>query len=112
MKSKYVLKNWAVVYSGNPYHAPEQLKAKLSGQVYNHPHFPDGTEIVTSSIKKADKREITTSSGNLYYIFESPSDDYLAFLRDNNLDYNPIEPIKLKQKPVEIPKNKFKTWLN
>jgi hypothetical protein len=56
------IENWAVVgLPIDPYKPPEQgVILVLKGQVYGHPKFPDGSELVTSPIMHADGRCVAT----------------------------------------------------
>jgi len=61
------IENWSVVDpEPDPYTAPEMRRSCLRGAVYNHPRFPDGEEIRTSSIMKKDEDIIITFSGTRY----------------------------------------------
>ena len=61
------LENWSCTYGYvSPYTAPEQLQQRLAGEVYDHPNFPDGDEIVTSSIIAICDGRVMTRSGSMY----------------------------------------------
>lgn len=64
--NKIRLENWAVVYSGSPYQAPELQIPRLVGNVFGHPSFEDGEMVTTSSIKRKDGECIVTNSGSYY----------------------------------------------
>lgn len=68
------MKKWRFFREGgNGYQAPETLPLKLSGAVYGHPRFTDGTIIRTSMIvnvlKSDDYLVAITKSGTRYYLF-------------------------------------------
>ena len=95
----YRLENWSVGDKGkNPYMAPELRKKYLNGEVYDNHNFKDGTNITTSSIKNVDleleSAIVTTSSGSKYRLGK-PSEEYLKWLKDNNITFNPNNPIKI-----------------
>lgn len=63
------IENWAVISPvPGPYTAPEtQGSPSLSGNVFDHPRFNDGTWVTTSFIiGKNNKDEIITNSGSSY----------------------------------------------
>ena len=60
------LENWSVVSpfeDADPYREPWQF---LSGEVYGHENYDDGTEITTSRIIEVRGRFIETSSESVY----------------------------------------------
>lgn len=64
------LENWAMNYAANPapFKAPEQAHYQLSGEVYGHPRFDDGTFVVTSRVVDVNKETeiVETYSGSEY----------------------------------------------
>lgn len=66
------LENWSVVSpQTDPYKAPELCSLVLRGNVYGHPNFEDGKEIITSTIvETTDDGKIKTYSGNVYELGE------------------------------------------
>ena len=106
--SKYVLKEWSVVRSDNPYRPPEYKK--LHGKVYGNPNFEDGGEITTSAIFTINKNEITTRSGSVYILEGEPSVEYMDWIKENNFTYNPEEPIRIINHPRK--KNSTNKLLN
>lgn len=98
---KYTLKNWSVIQTSSFYTAPEYVKNKLCGEVYGNPDFEDGQVIITSAIDSVDKLEIATKTGNVYILDGPPFKDYINWLRENDLDYDPVNPIKFKTDPIQ-----------
>lgn len=78
------LQNWAVVMTLGPYDAPEAAVARLTGEVFGHPRFSDGTVVQTSRIVSLStkERKATTKSGTSYDLGE-PSADFLRWLEQN-----------------------------
>ena len=62
------LENWAIVMrETNPFKDPGQIKLQLTGNVYDHPRFDDGTNVITSSIETINEDDkIITYSGSEY----------------------------------------------
>jgi hypothetical protein len=90
------LKNWAVVGNTDPYAAPELFGSQLNGLVYDHPsgHFLDGEPVTTSSIVKAEGRQITTRSGTVYLLDGPPAPEYVAFCKSIGRTIDEANPIK------------------
>jgi hypothetical protein len=90
----YHLHKWAVVnLYDDPYRAPEINPPCLSG-------YRDQQEkrIRTSPIDKVDGRTITTKSGSVY-ILEDMDPEYKEWLDNNNVSFDPENPIKVKVRP-------------
>jgi hypothetical protein len=87
------LLNWAVVVL-NPF-APPEVPKQVRGTVYDHPKHKDGSEICTSYVVACDKRIIETSSGTKY-LLEQPHPDYVRFMKENKIAFDPENPIKMK----------------
>jgi len=70
MSDKLRLENWSIVAgsltAASPYVPPEARLICLQGEVYNHPNFPNGTDVVTSFVRGVEGREVTTYSGSVY----------------------------------------------
>lgn len=69
-----VLKTWFVkTVTRNVFQAPELGASVLSGKVYGHPTFPDGSLISTSRIvgieDMGDHKDVITKSGSRYSVF-------------------------------------------
>lgn len=69
------IEDWHV--SGNPYAAPEVRTLHLSGKIYGHQDFPNGSNVSTSAIDGSENGLIKTKSGSLYEI-GSVNPDYEA----------------------------------
>lgn len=61
------LENWAITFTQqDPFKAPEQAATQLTGEVYGHPRFDDGTFVVTSKIVGTQDEIVKTYSGSEY----------------------------------------------
>lgn len=90
----YKLQNWSLnMDDSNPYQAPEARRINLYGYVYGHPRFTDGYFVKVSTLQKAEGRFITTR--NSVYKLGKILPSYRTYLKDNNIDYNPQQPITL-----------------
>jgi hypothetical protein len=89
---KYNLYRWSVsaIYD-NPYAAPEAGFACLVGHRNN-----EERRVRTSAIVSVKGREVTTFSGSVY-ILQDIDQNYRKFLEENNLEYDPEDPIKLRK---------------
>lgn len=93
-----IIKNWSVVGQG-PFGF-----GRLAGEVYDHPRFYDGADVLTSFIVSAEGKNVTTRSGT-YYQLETPCEEYLDSLFHRGLKYDPEQPVK--QKSVEASSQQF-----
>jgi hypothetical protein len=84
----YHLHRWSVV--GSAWVAPEAQTIRLSGF-----RNQEERKVVTSAVDKIDGRTITTASGSVY-ILEDIDPDYLNWMVDNNIKYDPDNPIKVR----------------
>jgi hypothetical protein len=77
------IQNWAMVFSGNDYTAPEVQTQIIQGDVYGNPNFPDGTFIHTSIIIQMDikRRYVITRSGSKYYLGRMKP-EYAKYVRE------------------------------
>lgn len=91
MAETYFLHNWSMRYRhDNPYLAPELNPVCLVG-------FRDDEvkRIITSPIVAIDRKRITTKSGSIYILGDIDL-EYLDWMKENNLPYDPENPIKIK----------------
>jgi len=91
--------DWSVVGRRTPYMAPECMTSHLQGNVYNHPS-PDvsnGDFVTTSNMVDSSGVVVTTSSGTKY-ILGTVNDDYLKYIKDSGLKFDPLNPVKGKVK--------------
>ena len=87
----YHLHKWSVCMDPNdPYSAPEVSYKCLIGY-----RGDEELPVRTSYISKINGREITTASGSVY-ILEDISPDYLNWMKDMGIVYNPESPVKFK----------------
>lgn len=93
------LKNWSVIADpNNPYMAPELKSTHLQGEVYSHPNLRhhDGKRITTSKIvKKLEPLVYETNSGTVYML-DTVDPAYENWCKENNIELNLEDPIKMK----------------
>jgi hypothetical protein len=92
------IENWAVVFSSNSqYTPPDQRQRSLYGNVYGHPSFEEGFAVTTSSIvggsRKTQEGHVVSTASREYLLGE-PSESYLAWLKEEGIDFDPEQPIK------------------
>lgn len=82
-KTTMKIQNWAMVFNGNQYTAPETQSQSIVGNVYGHPTRPDGDSIRTSHIVEINmkKRYVKTHSGSKYYLGRMEP-EYAKYLRE------------------------------
>lgn len=81
MKKEALMKNWSLTAANvNPYKAPELISAKLRGDVYGHPKFPDGTPVITSTI-------LDVVNCGTYIIIETRNTNYKVFAENVDPEY-------------------------
>jgi hypothetical protein len=93
------LENWRCVYRGDVYTPPELQAVCLVGQVYGHRNshrHPDGKEVCTSYIVKAERRVVTTASGSVYHLGKIDP-EYRKYLAKERPDWDYRNPITLKK---------------
>lgn len=88
-----IINDWAV--TKDPYQAPEVAGIHLNGRVMNHPNHSVGHVITTSRVVDAKGRYVWTKSGTLYRLGRV-NEKYRKFMRDNGIEYNAKNPIKVK----------------
>lgn len=97
---KYLLRHWSVISpEGDPYTPPEHAPLPTL-QGFRRLEGQDQSEeqaVVTSSIVACSGKDIRTYSGSTYTL-EEPSPDYLSWMKDHNLTYDPVNPVKFKTK--------------
>jgi hypothetical protein len=103
------LNNWSVVGDNDPYRAPELRCARLHGIVDDHPRLGKNTEISTSSIMTAEGLIVITKSGSVYEL-GTVDPKYLEYLKENNINFNPEQPITMRKTKMWRIKYFFK-WL-
>ncbi len=65
------LENWAKIANPeSPFQAPEMWIPQLTGDVYGHPRFEDGTGVTTSRIMGKRDGKVITYSGLEYELGE------------------------------------------
>jgi len=94
--NEVIIQNWRVVMGGDAYTPPECRTIKLNGEVYNHPSFPDGSNVTTSRIEKVEGRRVKTYSR--WYNLGDPDPEYVDWCEENGIDPPTWEnPIRFKQ---------------
>lgn len=72
MKLNYpIVKDWAFIgAASNPFVAPELIPSRLYGKIYGSEKFPDGTNVVSSSIQRMIEEQgvIIVETRNSKYI--------------------------------------------
>ena len=89
---EYHLDNWSVASMGNGFQAPEIATKCLAGT-----RLEDNRKIITSSIMSIEGHAVTTYSGNVYHL-GTIDPVYVAWMKDNNVAFDPEHPIKIKQR--------------
>ncbi len=86
----YHLHRWSVGELTSPYAAPEARLICLYG-------FRDQEEksVRTSAVVEVKGREIHTE--NSIYILEDPSPEYLSWMQENHIEYDPENPIRVRK---------------
>ena len=87
---EYKLENWSVV--ADPYQAPEIRTLHLSGDrtPENGLHNP----VTTTRVVEVSGRTVKTRSGSMYILGE-PDKEYLTWLDQNKIAFDPENPIKV-----------------
>jgi hypothetical protein len=88
---RHELTNWSLIIGDNPYQAPENNVTCLYGIRVN-----DGKIIQTSYIVSSSGREVTTYSGSVY-VLKDIDPNYLKWMSDHNIKYNPENPISWRK---------------
>ncbi len=80
------IRNWSFeAIDQDPYHAPELVEMSgkcICGEVYGHPHKPDGKRIGSSRILGAEGRLIHCESRN-YLLVGNPHPEYMKWIGEN-----------------------------
>lgn len=74
--------------------APEICPRLLQGKVYGDSEHSDGTHLVTAEVRNVKGCIATTSDGLVYRLGEVDK-GYRDFMRDNNIDFDPENPIRM-----------------
>lgn len=96
------LNNWScVTRTANPYQAPELGYLAVSGELgedhdYGHKVRKAGQKITTSKVVKSEGTQIMTNSGTIYDL-GTPDPEYLEYLAEKGIDFDPQWPIKLRE---------------
>lgn len=86
------IENWSCVGQKDPYLPPEALCISLQGNVYGHPSFMDGDEVVTTPVISAKGLNVRVASGRVY-ILGKVSDEYREWLEQNRPNWDKNNPI-------------------
>ena len=60
------LEQWALTCDNDPYKAPEAQRTLITGRVYGHPRFVDGSMVSTSPPVSLEGEILITKSGSKY----------------------------------------------
>lgn len=85
------LHNWSVTEDRDPFRAPETIAKRLMGCRDDDPRY-----VITGPIISIQGKSITTYSGSVY-ILEDINPDYLKWMEDNGIQFDPENPIKDKR---------------
>ena len=66
------------------YSAPETGFMTLSGEVYGHPNFIDGEQVITSRLKELNIQVNKAKTSYTEYTLGNPAEDFLVYLKENN----------------------------
>lgn len=90
----YKLEDWELIcYEVDGYTAPELVRRRLRGKVYNNPKYEDGHSIYTSHIVEVIGNIVHTK--NSVYELGKPSPEYVDWCVANNIHIpTEKEPIK------------------
>lgn len=96
MIKKPRLENWSVTFGDvDPYTAPELLRPRLQGNVYNSNRFTDGEFILTGPLISAQGRQAATKQ--TVYILGEVDPQYRAWLAEHRPDWDPENPIIVRR---------------
>lgn len=93
-QSGVTLEGWALEIDGTPYDAPETTGRYLTGRVYGHHRYQDGTRVETSWVTDARGRRVQTMTGTAYLLGE-PSAKYVQWLAKRGDAIDPEQPIRM-----------------
>lgn len=94
--------HWAVILD----HRVPGGKNFISGLVYEHPNFRDGTLIHTSTIVGAEGRNVVTRSGSCYTLEGAPDEGWLKVCLGENPRFNLDNPFpNLSEVPCKTNNN-------
>lgn len=91
-----VIENWACVYSEEcSFKAPERSILLVKGTVFGHSKYKDGKTIQTSCIREVEGKIIHTQ--NSTYRLGEPKKEWLDWMKENGIDFDPENPIRTKR---------------
>lgn len=95
------MENWEVVTApSNPYQAPELWKARLRGDVIDHPRLGTQKGVVTSSIQKSEGRWVKTRN-TTYELVGEPAAPYKEWCDENGIVIDNDWPVKFRESDNE-----------
>lgn len=89
------IENWSIGSSIDLYTPPELVSLTLSGNVFGHPRFLDGSQVTTSKIVNAKGRIVFTR--NSIYKLGKIHSKYREFLRKTRPGWNWRKPVTILQ---------------
>lgn len=93
-KCKRQITEWGAYAAGRPWDAPECCGIFVGGRTIDDGGKP--TNINTSRVVASDGRFVLTRSGSVYELVGAPSPDYLVWLSEQGLTFDPAQPIKVR----------------
>jgi hypothetical protein len=76
---------------------------KICGNVYDHPAHKDGNLVTISTVKHINGKTLTTINESVY-ILGQPKKEYIDFLKENNYDFDPENPVKFVEQFTNLSK--------
>lgn len=87
-KNVIKIENWALIFTQpDPYTAPECCPSRLTGNVFGHPDFEDGTFVSTSTILEASGNLVKTKNNT--YLLVNPCEKYVKWCQEKGYALNP-----------------------
>ena len=87
------LTNWCVITRN----ATTEPEMHLAGIVHGHHSIPDARDVTTSKVIAANGRLVTTE--HTVYELGDPDPEYAAYLKSINFAYDPLNPIRIIDRP-------------
>lgn len=92
-KNAMRIEDWGTFARGGDFDAPELCRLAVTGICLDGKNA--GKRIRTSCVVDVEGRYVRTKSGSTY-VLGQPAADFLEYLRENNFDFDPEHPIKVR----------------